>query len=171
MKTNILFAAVLLVLIFSCSKKEADDINPALNPWDGRYRMEGTLTDAKNPDFVWPGNSYEYSLETNSPTQVTLVSKDLGFPGHMLKNGINETFYGTFGLVVNFDATTNKITGISNHFGQPSASGRSAVLDPSGTNKWDPVTKNITIKYWMDEEGFAGHRTSFNETWVYVGAR
>jgi hypothetical protein len=33
------------------------------------------------------------------------------------------------------------------------------------------LSKNIKIKYWMDEAGFAGHRTSFDETWVYIGAR
>ena len=162
---------VALLLLNSCSKKK-DPINPTLNPYDGKYRIEGTLTDHKDPSFVWPGNTYLYRLETLSPTQIQLISVDLGIAGHLLKNGINLTFYGNFGVIVNFDPATNKITSITNSYGQPSAtSGRSAVLDPSGVNSWDPVTKNIKIKFWMDETGFVGHRTSFDETWVYIGPR
>lgn len=167
----IIFFLAIISAICSCKKSEKEEPDNNLNPWDGKYRLEGTLTDTKDPAFVWPGNTYLYNLETLSASQVTLISLDLGIAGHLLKNGINNTFYGTFGLVVTFDLATNKITGISNSYGQPSASGRSAVLDPSGLNLWDPVTKNIKIKYWMDEVGFAGHRTFFDETWVYIGAR
>lgn len=158
------------ILLPSC-KKSKDDATPAANPLDGKYRLEGTLTDNKEPVYVWPGDTYLYTLETVSSTQVKLISLDLGIAGHLLKNGINLTYYGNFGLLVTFDPSTNKITSLTNSYGQPSTSGRSAVLDPSGVNTWDPVTKNIKIKYWMDETGFTGHRTSFDETWVYVGKR
>lgn len=167
----ILFILAATLMLYSCKKSSTAAPASTLNPWDGKYRLEGTLTDAKDPAFVWPGNTYLYNLETLSSTQVKLISINLGFAGHILKNGINETYYGTFGLIVTFDPATNKITGVTNSYGQPSSSGRSAVLDPSGVNSWDPVTKNIKIKYWMDEAGFAGHRTSFDETWVYIGAR
>lgn len=169
---SIVFILVTLVMLNACKKSKENTTPPStLNPWDGKYRMEGTLADAKDPAFMWPGNIYLYNAETLSATQIQLISKDLGFAGHLLKNGINLTYYGTFGLIVTFDPATNKITSITNSYGQPSTSGRSAVLDPSGVNTWDPVTKNISIKYWMDETGFAGHRTSFNEIWVYIGAR
>jgi hypothetical protein len=170
----LIFIPVTLVLLYSCSKKSNTADPPStLNPWDGKYRMEGTLTDHQNGAFVWPGNTYLYNLETLSATQIKLISIDLGFAGHLLKNGINLTYYGTFGLIVTFDPATNKITSVTNSYGQPSPAPnqRSAVLDPSGVNTWDPVTKNIKIKYWMDEVGFAGHHTSFDETWVYIGAR
>jgi len=168
----LLLLCITLVLSSSCKKdKEEQEINPNLNPYDGKYRMEGTLTDHKDPSFVWPGDTYIYHVETRSATQIELISVDLGMAGHLLKNQINLTFYGTFGLIVNFDPATNKITSIANSYGDPSPNGRSAILDPSGVNTWDPVTKNIKIKYWMDEVGFIGHRTSFDETWVYIGAR
>lgn len=167
----VIILASVLMAMQSCKKSDNQGQTNNLNVWDGKYRLEGTLNDAKEPAFVWPGNTYLYNLETLSATQVQLISLDLGFAGHILKNGINTTYYGTFGLVVTFDPSTNKITGITNSYGQPSSSGRSAVLDPSGINTWDPVTKNIRIKYWMDEAGFSGHRTSFDETWVYIGAR
>jgi hypothetical protein len=173
MKTRlILCLSALIILSCSCKKSKTTTPTSTLSPIDARYRMEGTLTDAKDANIVWPGNTYEYSLETISTTQVKLISKDLGFSGHILKNIMNPTFYANFGLLVNIDLATNKITSITNPYGQPdAANGRSAILDPSGINTWDPVTKNIKIKYWMDETGFAGHRTSFNETWVYLGAR
>lgn len=161
----------LVIILFSCKKSGKNEQAGSLNPWDGKYRLEGTLTDFKDPVYTWPGDTYLYNLETLSSTQVKLISLDLGIAGHLLKNGINLTYYGTFGLIVTFDPATNKITDITNSYGQPSASGRSAFLDPSGINTWDPVTKNIKIKYWMDETGFSGHRTSFDETWVYIGAR
>lgn len=170
-----LIPVAMVAALMSCKKDKEetpDPPDPTNNPWDGRYRIEGSMTDMKDPAFVWAGNTYEYRLETNSATQVTLYSKDLNFPGHLIRNGINLSYYGNFGLVVNFDPVTNKISSITNHYGQPSATnGRSAILDPSGANKWDPVTKNITIKYWMDETGWVGHRTSFDETWVYIGPR
>jgi hypothetical protein len=170
---SIILIMAALVTLHACKKSKTTPPAPpnTLNPWDGKYRMEGTLTDHKDAAFVWPGNTYLYDMVTTSPTQIQLISKDLGIAGHLLKNGINLTFYGTFGVLVNIDPATNKITSVTNSYGQPSSSGRSAVLDPSGVNTWDPVTKNIKIKYWMDEAGFAGHRTSFDETWVYIGAR
>jgi hypothetical protein len=173
MKTRLIFCLMALIVL-SCSCKKSKNTTPSstLSLIDARYRLEGTLTDAKDPAFVWPGNTYEYSLETITLTQVKLISKNLGFAAHILKNGINDTYYSNFGLTVNFDPATNKITSITNSYGQPSpTAGRSAILDPSGINNWDPVTKNIKIKYWMDEAGFAGHRTAFDETWVYLGAR
>lgn len=178
MNVKSLVVLILVLSIYSCSKDDNDSSsnndtvpNISLNPWDGKYRVEGTLTDFKDPVYVWPGDSFLYNVETLTANQVKLVSVDLGIAGHLLRNGINLTYYSQFGLIVTFDPNTNKITDITNSYGQPSTNGRTAVLDTSGINAWDPATKNITIKYWMDEAGFAGHRTSFDETWVYVGAR
>jgi len=129
------------------------------------------MTDAVNATYTWQGNSYEYSLEVVTATQLKLVSKDLTLVGHLINVGGSLSYYSQFGLLVNFDPATNKITSISNFYGQPSSNGRSAVLDPSGVNTWDPSTKNIKIKYWMDETGVTGHRALFDETWVYLGPR
>ncbi len=171
MRYLILFVCT-IAMIGGCKKNKDTTTPPAtLNQWDGRYRIEGAMVDNKNPAFVWAGDTYEYSLHTSSTTTDSLVSKDLGSPGHLIKNGINLSYYGTFGLVITFDPATNKVIALTNYYGQPSASGRSAVLDPSGINSIDPATKNIRIKYWMDEAGFAGHRVAFNETWVYLGPR
>lgn len=170
MRNLILFLCT-IAAIWACKKNNDTTPPGALNQWDGRYRMEGTMVDSHNPAFVWAGNIYEYKLYTSGTNTDSLVSNDLGFPGIIIKNGINLTFYGTFGLVITFDAASNKVTGLTNYFGQPSTSGRSAILDPSGANSIDPVTKNIRIKFWMDEVGVPGHRCAFDVTLVYLGPR
>ncbi len=96
MKTKLLVVAALFTVLCSCSKKEDDADDTTINPWDGRYRIEGTLTDHTEPAITWPGNTYEYWLETNSPTQVTLVSKNLGIPGHLISHGGSLSYYSQF---------------------------------------------------------------------------
>jgi len=176
MKTRlVLVVATALIMLCSCKKSKPADPGSTRNPWDGRYRMEGTMTDHSNAAFGWKDNSYQYTLQTSGATTDSLVSNDLAFPGIIIGNtggGItNATFYGKFGLIMAFDATTNKVTSVTNYYGQPSSTGRSAVLDPTGLNSIDPSTKNIKVKFFMDETGIAGHRSTFDITLVYLGAR
>ncbi|MBL7729035.1 MAG: hypothetical protein JNM68_15170 [Dinghuibacter sp.] len=171
MKLKTILPLLMVAVSLSCKKKSEPTPGDTVSSWDGRYRVEGSLTDATEPVITWPGNTYEYSLETKTATQLTLVSKNLGIPGHLISHGGSLSYYSKFGLVVNIDPATNKITSVTNHYGQPSDNGRSAELDPSGANSRDPLTKNISIKYWMNQTGVAGHKTSFNETWIYLGPR
>ena len=173
---NVILSVCFLIAVGACKKKKDDTTpTPTRNQWDGKYRMEGTMTDHSNPAFGWKDNSYEYTLQTSGTTSDSLVANALGFPGIIIGNtggGVtNATFYSNFGLVLTFDASTNKVTSVTNYFGQPSSSGRSAVLDPSGVNAIDPTTKNIRVKFFMDETGIAGHRATFDVTLVYLGAR
>lgn len=174
---TLLVAVIATSTLFSCKKKKDDTPTPTTrNQWDGRYRMEGTMTDHTNPANGWMNNTYEYTLQTSSTNTDSLVSNNLNFPGIIIGNtggGItNATFYGNFGLIMTFDAATNKVTAVTNYFGQPSPSGgRSAILDPTGANSIDPATKNIRVKFFMDETGVAGHRATFDVTLVYLGAR
>lgn len=175
---NLLVVVIATSSLFSCKKKSDDTTPPpsTRNQWDGRYRMEGTMTDNSNPAFGWMNNTYEYTLQTSGANTDSLVSNNLGFPGIIIGNtggGItNATFYSNFGLILTFNSTTNKVTAVTNYYGQPSAvSGRSAVLDPTGFNDIDPATKNIRVKFFMDETGVAGHRSTFDVTLVYLGAR
>lgn len=175
MRTLIVFVFAIATLGACKKKKEDTPAPPTRNQWDGRYRMEGTMTDHSNSAFGWMNNTYEYSLQTSGTNTDSLVSNTLTFPGIVIGNtggGItNATFYSKFGLIMTFDAATNKVTSVTNYYGQPSSSGRSAVLDPSGANSIDPVTKNIKVKFFMDETGIAGHRSTFDVTLVYLGAR
>lgn len=175
MKMRSLFFILVAFIIMPACKKSKTTPASTLNQWDGRYRMEGTMTDHTNPAYGWMNNTYEYSLQTSGTNTDSLVCNALAFPGIIIGNtggGItNATYYSKFGLIMTFDAATNKVTSVTNYYGQPSSNGRSAVLDPSGFNDVNPTTKNIRVKFFMDETGVAGHRATFDVTLVYLGAR
>ena len=170
-----LLLSVLVLAMGACKKSKDDPAPSSRNQWDGKYRMEGTMTDHSNSAFGWMNNTYQYTLQTSGAATDSLVSNDLGFPGIIIGNtggGItNATYYSKFGLILAFDAATNKVTSVTNYYGQPSSNGRSAALDPTGVNAVDPATKNIRVKFFMDETGIAGHRATFDVTLVYLGAR
>ena len=172
MHRKILIITSLLFLVFvSCKKNKGDEkINEDINKFDGRYSITGTIVDKTDPRISAPP-AKEYHLKTISNTEIEMFSPELSISGHLMLNLSNLTFYGKFSVIVKFDPATNKALSVRNGYGQPADNGRSAVLDPSGINTWDPVTKTIKIKYWMDETGVTGHKTSFDETWTYIGAR
>lgn len=164
---KLLILSILSLLLFSCKKKK---VEPNINKFDGRYSITGTISDKTEPLISAPA-AKEYHLKTVSSNEIELFAPELGISGHLIMHGINLSYYSKFSVIVKFDPATNKAVSVRNGYGQPSENGRSAVLDPSGLNYWDPVTKTITIKYWMDETGVSGHRTSFDETWTYIGPR
>ena len=94
---------------------------------------------------------------------------------HPVLSGTAVTVYGSFGLEVFFDPSTNKIVDVKNPWGNPPSNTRMPAIDPSGTNKWDPATKNILFKYWMKQPNTVTTapyiRVSFDEKWTYKGAR
>ncbi len=118
-----------------------------------------------------------FDLISNGETQVIVNDRDiLGFPGHPITSAGAASYYGSFGLILDFDLATGKITAIKNYYGTPpnyvAANTRSAELDPSGVNTYDAATKTIKIKYWMNQPSvITPHRTAFDETWVYSGDR
>ncbi len=142
------------------------------NKYDGHYSATGTMLDAASASLTgyYP---LEWDLVTNGSSQVIVYDRDYtGTPAHIIYTGTGLSQYGSFGLIVNFDPATDKITSVVNFYGQPASNSRSAELDPSGINMWDPVTQSIDIKYWMNQPSvIPGHRTSFDEHWEYVGAR
>lgn len=140
------------------------------NRWDGLYQVTGTLTDLAVSTItgLYPLN---WELITNGANSVTVIDKDYtGTATHIISSGGAASQYGTFGLVVNFDPATNKITSVVNFYGQPAPNGRSAILDPTGVNAYDPATKTIKIKYNMLQPGTTV-RTRFDETWKYTSPR
>jgi hypothetical protein len=144
------------------------------NKYDGRYEINGTFVDYSNSAFV---NAYPllWELVTTGPSQV--VVRDYDFfatptPAYVFWTGSAYSYYGSFGLIVNFDANDN-ITSVTNYYGQPSSNGRTAELDPSGINKYIPGSPPvIKIKYWMNQPSvITPHRSAFDETWTYIGPR
>lgn len=168
-RKTLIIASLLFFVLLSC-KKENVQINGDVNKFDGRYSITGTIVDKTDSRISAPA-AKEYHLKTINDTEIEMFSPDLSISGHLMLNISNLTFYSKFSVIVKFDPATNKAVSVRNGYGQPSDNGRSAVLDPSGVNTWDPATKTIKIKYWMDEIGVIGHKTSFDETWTYIGAR
>jgi len=150
----------------------------AKNRWDGVYEVTGSYTDATNSAFaaVYP---YEWELRTISPTQCVVYDNVLlggvGFVFSVDGNPDNLSYYGSFGLVVTFDPETNAVVQVQNYYGQPSANTRSAHLDPTGVNAYDPDSKTISIKYYMTQPSVVttppNIRARWDETWKYVGPR
>jgi Domain of unknown function (DUF1735) len=142
------------------------------NKYDGHYVVTGTMVDAANGALVgdYP---FECDLETIAPDAVIMYNYKGNFVGyyHPILNGGASSAYGAFVPVFIFDASDNVIA-VENGYGQPSANGRSGELDPSGINKWDAATRDMDVKYWMNQPSvIAGHRTSFDEHFHYLRPR
>lgn len=168
---NALLAIVASLVLCNCKKNQETTPTPDASSYlNARYSVAGTMIDYTG---TFTGNyPQEIVLEKSGTNQGTMIPKALGIPGHLIYSMANASYYGNFGIVVTIDPSTYKITAMTNHYGQPSTNGRSAVLDPSGINALDPATKTIRIKYWMDEPAvYTPHRTAFDETWTYLGPK
>ena len=146
------------------------------NKYDGNYEIDGTFYDvsAAGAAFtaVYP---LEWQLVTTGPSQCKVqdaVNFGTPTPAYLFYTGTGYSYYGSFGLVINFDANDN-VASVTNFYGQPSGNNRSANLDPSGVNKYIPGSPAvIKVKYWMDQPNIVTpHRAYFNETWTYLGPR
>lgn len=143
------------------------------NKYDGEYTMTGTLVDvanaaltAKSPQRVHLITTGANSVYLHNAGTSIASFKDL-FP--ILSAG-SESAYGAFTPEFTFDANNNVIS-VVNAYGQPASNGRSAQLDPSGVNKWDPATKTLRVKWFMTQPPTPGIRTTFDFTFTYVGPR
>jgi uncharacterized protein (TIGR02145 family) len=140
-----------------------------LNDYDGDYIVNGNMLDVTNANFIgaYPNKVQLESVDANS---VAMFDVTINNFAHLFLNVSSLSYYGSFAPVFAFD-TTNKIIAVTNYYGQPSANGRSAELDPSGINTFDPVTRTISVSYWMNQPSvIAGHRTHFVETFTYLGS-
>jgi len=142
------------------------------NKYDGVYNVTGTFVDYANAAFTsaYPKKIY---LKTQDPVSVAYFDPILngGDFGYSFINGSSRSYYGSFVPVFTFDKTTNKITSVVNAYGQPAGNGRSAQLDPSGINTFDPVTKTIQVSYWMNQPTvITPHRSHIVEVFTYVEA-
>ncbi|MFN8432307.1 MAG: DUF1735 domain-containing protein [Spirosomataceae bacterium] len=149
----------------------------AKNRWDGIYDVtSSTMVDATNAAFISTlasGETNQYALETISPTKCQV--KDLGLDGYgfLFYTGTGYSYYGSFGLIIEFDPATDKIVSVVNSYGQPAGNTRSAALDPTGINAYKNGT--INIKFNMLQPSVVKDppniRTKWDETWKYAKAR
>ena len=139
------------------------------NKFDGNYTVTGTMVDYANAGLT---GRYPMSIGmvTSGANTVRMYDYVIGGVYHSISTpGLS--YYGSFGVEFTIDASNN-ITKVINVYGQPAGNGRSAELDPSGVNKYDPATKTFKVKYWMNQPSvITPHRVSFDETIVYTGVR
>jgi hypothetical protein len=139
------------------------------NKWDGVYKVTGTMVDLTSATLT--GNyPLTWELRTSGSNTLAVYDKSTGTQTHLILSAGAASQYGSFGLNITIDPATNKITSVVNSYGQPASNGRSAGLDPSGVNAYDPATKTFKIKYYLLQPGTA-IRTTFDETWVFSGVR
>ncbi len=144
------------------------------NQFDGHYTVTGTFTDVTNGAFT-ANYPMDIDLVTSGPNSVDVFNTDLGQVGYEFLNAGTTTYYGSFGVRIFIDPVSNKVTSVINVYGQPASNTRSAMLDPSGINAWDPSTGNVDVKYWMIQPSAVpappSIRSSFNEHYAYLGPR
>ena len=118
------------------------------NKYDGLYRVTGTMVDLTSASLT--GNyPLEFELRSTGANTSAVFDHGTGTQTHLILSGGAPSQYGSFGLNLTFDLLTNKITSVVNSYGQPASNGRSAGLDPTGINAYDPATKTIRIKYFF----------------------
>jgi len=156
------------------------------NKWDGIYEItSGTMVDYANSTLTHVNNALQaggngnqiYELRTSGPTACIVfdptVIGDIDVPISSGATGFS--YYGSFGLVFQFDPVTDKIVSVTNYYGQPAGNTRSAGLDPTGVNAYDAATKTIQIKYNMYQPSVITTspylRTHWEETWKWIGDR
>ncbi|WP_341839984.1 DUF4998 domain-containing protein [Chitinophaga caseinilytica] len=133
-----------------------------VHPASGSFVCSGNMTDYTNATLTGP-YPWNITLRQVNAHTLELVDDDQTHDVfHKILNGGSPSYYGSFGVVFTID-DANKVTAVVNKYGQPSGNDRSAQLDPSGVNKYDPVAKVLQVKYWMNQPG-ATHRTLFDET-------
>jgi len=159
----------------SADRKDVLVLIAIKNKWDGVYSITGTFSDVTNAAFVG-AYPLEWQLRTTSATQCVVVDDVyLGIPGFVFNTGAGLSYYGSFGLIVNFDPATDRIASVVNFYGQPSGNTRSAELDPTGLNRYDNATKTIDIKYFMRQTNAVpaapNIRCRFNEQWKFKRSR
>ena len=118
------------------------------NAWDGAYEVTGTMKDeAAALGGLFPMN---YHLITSGANTVDGYDPDYWVDYFIpIISGADVSGYGAFSPVFEFDPATNKIVKVTNIYGQPAGNTRSAGLDPSGENFYDPATKTIKVKFFM----------------------
>lgn len=142
------------------------------NKYDGHYLLTGTMVDAANSALTGAA-PIEVDLETVGASSVILNPTQGPFAYGYLYPILNAgagSGYGSFTPIFNFDANDN-IVSVENAYGQPAGNGRSAEIDPSGLNRFN-ADRSIDVKYWMNQPSvIAGHRSSMDEHYQYIGPR
>ncbi|SFG57930.1 DUF1735 domain-containing protein [Pedobacter insulae] len=147
------------------------------NKYDGLYTITATApmvdVTASTLTGYYPLN--KMSLITTGANSVAMYDGQYATSNyaHPIKSGTATSSYGQFSPIFTMNPTTGAVVSVENYFGQPSANGRSAALNPAGVNKFTvnaDGSKTLEVSYYLLQPG-TSIRTSFHEKWTYTGAR
>ncbi|WP_437919696.1 DUF1735 domain-containing protein [Sphingobacterium sp. LRF_L2] len=143
------------------------------NKYDGVYEVNGTYSDYVNAAFsgIYPQIINLVTL-TGSTSEVNYVSFYSGnYPHYYFFNaGGSTSYFGNWSPIFTFDSSTNKVTAVTNYYGQgTNTSGRYGEIDSSVDNYYDPDTKTIHVTYYLVQA--SGRRGKFSEVYTFKSAR
>jgi hypothetical protein len=147
--------------------------------YEGRYVLTGTMVHLPSPGAynhitaVMEGEPFTVQLQTVNGSSLVLFDElvfgDYIYPMSTAAGAMSG--WGSFCPIFTFDDNGN-ITAVTNRFGQPAANTRSAVLDPTGVNKYDPATKSFTVSYYMVQPSVVptppNYRCRMVETYTFL---
>jgi len=126
------------------------------NKYEGRYVLTGTMVHLPSPGAynhitaITGDEPYTVQLQTLDGSSLIFydeqVWQDYMYPMSTAAGAASG--WGSFCPIFKFDDAGNVIA-VTNYYGQPAGNTRSAVLDPTGINKYDPATKSFTVSYYM----------------------
>lgn len=148
----------------------------------GRYVLTGSMVHLPNPALYfhvtknfsefYPGEPYTVQLQTWDGQSLVLFDELLfGDYIYPMSTATGLSGWGSFAPVFKFDANDN-IVEVINAYGQPAGNTRSAEIDPTGVNKYDPATKSFTVSYWMNQPSVVTtapyHRCYMVDTFTFL---
>jgi hypothetical protein len=147
------------------------------NLYDGIYEVTAIspmvdVTSATLTGFY----PFEYALVTTGANTVDCFEASRMSARHPIYSGTSESYYGSFAPQLEFSADgLGTIVNMTNYYGNPAPNTRGCLMDDGATWTWDPVTKDIRVKYHMTMTSAVPDpphiRTTFDELWTYVGPR
>ena len=149
----------------------------AKNKYDGIYEVTAVnpMVDVANAGLT--GNyPFKYKLITTGENTCDLFDFDNDYPLHSILNGTSWSYYGSFAPQMQFNANgLGAIVNMTNYWGNPAGNTRGCLLDATQTWGWNPLTKNIRVKYYMTQPSVVTTspyiRTIFDELMTYKGPR
>ncbi len=147
--------------------------------YEGRYLLTGSMEHLPNPALyfhitkLFGDDPYTCQLQTVDGSTL-IFYEEMGWEDYiypMMTAAGGYSGWGSFCPQFTFDAAGN-VTAVTNAYGQPAGNTRSAVLDPSGINKYDETTKSFSVSYWMKQPSVVttppNYRCHMVETYKFV---
>lgn len=143
------------------------------NKYDGVYEITGTYQDYVNAAFkgIYPQTANLVTL-TGNTTEINYTTFNNGSSPHSyyFNAGGSNSYFGNWSPIFTFDNATNKVTAVTNYYGQGSnSSGRYGEIDNTANNYYDPATKTIHVTYYLVQP--SGRRGKFTEIYTFKKTR